>query len=51
MCLKFMPHIPASKVGGMSTTATQEKTFIAAFCSMLMRPSDASSRKVKLSPR
>ena len=41
----------ATMVGGRNTTAAHENSFIAAFCSMLISPSEASSRKVRLSDR
>src|SRR5438045_319144 len=49
MWRKFIPKMPAIKVGGRNTSAAQENSFIAAFCSMLMRPNEASSRNWRLS--
>ncbi len=48
MWWKFMPNQTAISVGGRNTTAAIEKILVISFCSMLIRPSAASSRKFRL---
>ena len=49
--LKFMPNILAMSVGGRNTTLMMVNTLKISFCSMLMRPSTASSMKLILFDR